>query len=120
MQLVTDIGFDASFSFIYSARPGTPAADLADDTLPEVKLARLQRLQATIERQAQAISQAMVGSVQSVLVEGSARKNADELSGRTANNRIVNFAGPRDLIGQFVSLRITSALPHSLRGEVLA
>jgi tRNA-2-methylthio-N6-dimethylallyladenosine synthase len=120
MQLVTDIGFDASFSFIYSARPGTPAADLADDTPPEVKLARLQRLQATIERQAQAISQAMIGSVQSVLVEGSARKNADELSGRTANNRIVNFAGSRSLVGQFVSLRITSALPHSLRGEVLA
>jgi tRNA-2-methylthio-N6-dimethylallyladenosine synthase len=120
MQLVTDIGFDASFSFIYSARPGTPAADLTDNTPPEVKLARLQRLQATIERQAQAISQAMVGSVQSVLVEGSARKNADELSGRTANNRIVNFAGSRNLVGQFVSLRITSALPHSLRGEVLA
>jgi tRNA-2-methylthio-N6-dimethylallyladenosine synthase len=120
MQLVADIGFDASFSFIYSARPGTPAADLVDDTPPEIKLTRLQRLQATIERQAQAISQAMVGSVQSVLVEGSARKNADELSGRTANNRIVNFAGSRDLVGQFVSLRITSALPHSLRGEVLA
>jgi tRNA-2-methylthio-N6-dimethylallyladenosine synthase len=120
MQLVADIGFDASFSFIYSARPGTPAADLVDDTPPQIKLTRLQRLQATIERQAQAISQAMVGSVQSVLVEGSARKNADELSGRTANNRIVNFAGSRDLVGQFVSLRITSALPHSLRGEVLA
>jgi tRNA-2-methylthio-N6-dimethylallyladenosine synthase len=120
MQLVADISFDASFSFIYSARPGTPAADLVDDTPPEIKLTRLQRLQATIERQAQAISQAMVGSVQSVLVEGSARKNADELSGRTANNRIVNFAGSRDLVGQFVSLRITSALPHSLRGEVLA
>jgi tRNA-2-methylthio-N6-dimethylallyladenosine synthase len=120
MQLVADSGFDAAFSFIYSARPGTPAADLVDDTPPEIKLTRLQRLQATIERQAQAISQAMVGSVQSVLVEGSARKNADELSGRTANNRIVNFAGSRDLVGQFVSLRITSALPHSLRGEVLA
>jgi tRNA-2-methylthio-N6-dimethylallyladenosine synthase len=119
MQLVTELGFDASFSFIYSARPGTPAADLADETPAEVKLARLQRLQAAIERQAQAISQSMVGSVQAVLVEGSARKNVQELSGRTSNNRIVNFAGSRDLIGQFASLRITSALPHSLRGEVI-
>jgi tRNA-2-methylthio-N6-dimethylallyladenosine synthase len=119
MKLVTDVGFDASFSFVFSKRPGTPAADLPDDTAQEVKLKRLQRLQATIEAKAQDISRAMVGTVQRVLVEGTSRKNAQELMGRTDNNRIVNFAGHARLIGQFCDLTITEALPHSLRGEVV-
>ena len=118
LRLVQDVGFDASFSFVFSPRPGTPAADLPDDTPQAVKLERLQRLQAQIETQARAISAAMVGSVLRVLVEGRAKKNASELSGRTSNNRIVNFPGPDRLLGQFVDVRITSALPHSLRGEV--
>ncbi len=117
MQLVDDVGFDASFSFIFSPRPGTPAASLADDTPHEVKLQRLQTLQARIEANAQAISQAMVGSVQRVLVEGPSRKDPGELQGRTENNRIVNFAGAPALIGELVELRISAALPHSLRGE---
>ena len=118
MRLVQDVGFDASFSFVFSPRPGTPAADLVDDTPQAVKLARLQRLQSQIDTQARAISAAMVGSTQRVLVEGRAKKDASELSGRTSNNRIVNFAGPDRLLGQFVEVRITSAYPHSLRGEV--
>ncbi|WP_430432709.1 tRNA (N6-isopentenyl adenosine(37)-C2)-methylthiotransferase MiaB [Methyloversatilis sp.] len=119
MKLIDDVGFDGSFSFIYSARPGTPAADLADDTPQDVKLARLARLQKRIDEQAQAISQSMVGSVQRILVEGHARKDAAELAGRTDNNRVVNFPGPARLINQFIDVRITSALPHSLRGEVV-
>ncbi|MCP2936291.1 TRAM domain-containing protein, partial [Salmonella enterica subsp. enterica serovar Typhimurium] len=94
MKLIDDVGFDGSFSFIYSARPGTPAADLADDTPQDVKLARLARLQKRIDEQAQAVSQSMVGSVQRILVEGHARKDAAELAGRTDNNRVVNFPGP--------------------------
>ena len=119
MQLVADVGFDNSFSFIYSARPGTPAADLPDDTPQAVKLERLQRLQAAIEANAARISQAMVGTVQRVLVDRHSRKDATELAGRTDNNRVVNFAGPARLIGSFVDIRITSALPHSLRGEAV-
>jgi len=119
MRLIEDIGFDASFSFVFSARPGTPAADLPDDTAQAVKLERLQRLQAQIDTHARAISAAMVGSVQRVLVEGRAKKDATELSGRTSNNRIVNFPGPDRLLGQFVDIRITTAFPHSLRGDVL-
>jgi tRNA-2-methylthio-N6-dimethylallyladenosine synthase len=119
MRLVEDIGFDASFSFVFSARPGTPAADLADDTAQVAKLERLQRLQAQIDTQARAISAAMVGSVERVLVEGRAKKDATELSGRTSNNRIVNFPGPDRLLGQFVDIRITTAFPHSLRGDVI-
>jgi len=118
MRLAAEVGFDASFSFVYSARPGTPAASLADDTPQEVKLERLQRLQALIERQAQAISAGMVGSCQRVLVDGHARKNAAELSGRTDNNRIVNFAGPESLLNRFADVVIASALPHSLRGRL--
>jgi tRNA-2-methylthio-N6-dimethylallyladenosine synthase len=118
LDLVDELGFDASFSFIYSPRPGTPAAALPDDTPHEAKLARLQMLQAKIERQAQAISQAMVGTLQRVLVEGPAKKDHDELSGRTDNNRVVNFAAPAHTIGAFANVRITSALPHSLRGEL--
>ncbi len=119
MKLVVELGFDHSFSFLYSRRPGTPAADLADDTPAALKQQRLARLQAQIEVQAAAISARMVGSVERVLVERHARRNADELSGRTANNRVVNFAGPARLIGRFADVTITQALPHSLRGAVV-
>ena len=122
MKLIEEVGFDASFSFLYSPRPGTPAAELADDTPSEVKTQRLMRLQKRIEAQASAISAAMVGSVQRILVEGASKKDATELAGRTDNNRIVNFAGPSyagRLTGRFVDVLITAALPHSLRGEAL-
>ncbi|MEK8044927.1 tRNA (N6-isopentenyl adenosine(37)-C2)-methylthiotransferase MiaB [Ideonella margarita] len=119
MKLIDDIGFDASFSFIFSPRPGTPAASLADDTPHEVKLARLQTLQARIEANIKAISDTRVGTAQRVLVEGPSRKNAAELMGRTECNRIVNFPGSARLIGQMVDVTITSAMPHSLRAEVL-
>ncbi len=119
MALIEDVGFDNSFSFVYSSRPGTPAAELSDDTPHELKIERLMRLQARIEEQAQAISQSMVGSVQRVLVESLSRKDANELAGRTDNNRIVNFVGNPRLIHQFVDVRITSSLPHSLRGDIV-
>lgn len=122
MRLVDDIGFDNSFSFIFSPRPGTPAANLADDTPHEVKLRRLQHLQATIETNIRTISQSRLGTVQKVLVEGPSRKDPHELAGRTECNRVVNFAGgpqAQRLIGQMVDIRITQALSHSLRGEVL-
>lgn len=119
MKLIDEVGFDTSFSFVYSIRPGTPAADLPDDTPQEVKLARLARLQKRIEEQAQAISAQMVGSRQRILVEGVSRKDANELAGRTDNNRVVNFPGAERLIGQFVEVTITAALPHSLRGEIV-
>jgi tRNA-2-methylthio-N6-dimethylallyladenosine synthase len=119
MALVEDVGFDDSYSFLYSPRPGTPAADLADDTPHEVKLARLRRLQARIDAQAAAISQAMVGTVQRVLVEGPSRKDAAELAGRSANNRTVNFSGAAALAGRFADVRITRALTHTLRGELV-
>jgi len=118
MRLIEEVGFDASYSFVYSRRPGTPAAELPDKTPHEVKLARLQRLQAKIEEQARALSRAMVGTRQRVLVEGAARKDATELSGRTANNRVVNFPGPREWFGRFADVTITAAMPHSLRGEL--
>jgi tRNA-2-methylthio-N6-dimethylallyladenosine synthase len=117
MKLAAEVGFDASFSFVYSRRPGTPAADLADDTPAEVKLARLQRLQAAIADSSARISEAMVGTTQRVLVEGPSKKNPAELMGRTENNRIVNFAGATDSVGRLIAVRITQALPHSLRGE---
>ena len=120
MKLIDEVGFDSSFSFIYSRRPGTPAAELPDDTPHAVKLERLQQLQRSIEEQAQAISRAMVGTRQRVLVDGTAKKRASELSGRTENNRVVNFPGPRRLIGEFIDVTITAALPHSLRGELAA
>jgi tRNA-2-methylthio-N6-dimethylallyladenosine synthase len=119
MQLIADIGFDNSFSFLYSARPGTPAAALQDDTPEDVKLERLSRLQAAVSASEQAIGCAMVGSVQRVLVEGVAKKNSAELAGRTDNNRIVNFAGSADLIGNFVKVRVSENRAHSLRGEAL-
>ena len=118
MQLIEEVGFDQSFSFIYSARPGTPAASLPDDTPLEIKKARLHRLQARINEMAQAISEAMVGSRQRILVEGHSKKNANELAGRTENNRVVNFAGSPSLIGQMVDVDITGALAHSLRGRL--
>ena len=122
MKLITDIGFDASFSFIFSPRPGTPAANLHDDTPHEVKLRRLQHLQATVEDNVRRIGESRVGTVQRILVEGASRKSAAELMGRTECNRIVNFdAGPNGqrLVGQMVDVRITEALPHSLRGAVV-
>ena len=119
MKLIDEVGFDNSFSFLYSPRPGTPAVDMEDSTPAAVKSARLSRLQKRIEEQAQVISQAMVGSVQRVLVEGTSKKDAQELAGRTDNNRIVNFVGNPRLINGFVDVRITSALPHSLRGEIV-
>jgi len=122
MKLIDDVGFDASFSFIFSPRPGTPAANLPDDTPHEVKLRRLQTLQAAVETQVRRISESRVGTVQPILVEGPSRKDPNELMGRTACNRIVNFAvgaGGARLVGQMVEVRITSALPHSLRGEVV-
>ena len=123
MRLIDDVGFDTSFSFIYSPRPGTPAVEMDDTTPAGVKSARLSRLQKRIEEQAQAIGQAMVGSVQRVLVEGRSKKDATELAGRTDNNRVVNFvggpAGSARLIDTFVDVRITRALPHSLRGEIV-
>ncbi len=118
LRLAEEIGFDDSFSFVYSPRPGTPAADLPDDTPQPVKLERLQRLQATVETHVRRIGEAMVGGVQRLLVEGRSRRDADELSGRTGNNRVVNFAGPQRLVGRFVDVRITAALSHSLRGEL--
>ena len=117
MKLIEDVRFDASFSFVYSPRPGTPAADYPDDTPQEVKLARLQRLQARIDGYAHDVSSAMVGTRQRVLVEGHARRDASELAARTDNNRVVNFAGPAELIDTFVDVIITAAASHSLRGE---
>ncbi|SDH19369.1 tRNA-2-methylthio-N6-dimethylallyladenosine synthase [Nitrosomonas sp. Nm132] len=119
MKLIEDVNFDESFSFIYSPRPGTPAADLPDDTPHEMKLARLYRLQQRIAQQAQAISQGMVGTTQRILVEGPSKKNPDELCGRTDNNRVVNFAGTPDLVGHFAHIKITAALSHTLRGEII-
>jgi tRNA-2-methylthio-N6-dimethylallyladenosine synthase len=119
MKLIDEIGFDASFSFLFSPRPGTPAAEMTDDTTQALKTQRLMRLQKRIEEQAFAISQAMVGTVQRVLIERRAKKDAQELAGRTANNRVVNFPGSERLIGQFIDVTITAALPHSLRGEVV-
>ena len=118
MKLIEEIGFDTSFSFIYSARPGTPAADLPDDTPEAVKKERLRILQGRIEQQALEISRRMVGSTQRLLVTGISKKDPGQLQGRTENNRVVNFrADDHQLIGRFVDVIITEALPHSLRGE---
>jgi tRNA-2-methylthio-N6-dimethylallyladenosine synthase len=113
------VGFDHSFSFIYSARPGTPAAGLEDDVSMEEKRDRLTRLQALIDGQAAKLAAAMVGTRQRILIDGVSRKNASQLSGRTENNRVVNFTGIRQQIGEFVDVRITEALPNSLRAEVV-
>jgi len=123
MKLIEDIGFDHSFSFVFSVRPGTPAAALHDDTPQAVKLARLQQLQAAIEAHGRGIGQQRVGTVQRILVEGPSRRpelgDGNELMGRTECNRIVNFAGPARLVGQMIEVTITEAYPHSLRGAVL-
>jgi tRNA-2-methylthio-N6-dimethylallyladenosine synthase len=119
LKLAREVDFDASFSFVYSPRPGTPAADLPDQTPRNEKLDRLQRLQSQLEAQARALGEAMVGTTQRVLVEGYSKKKDTELRGRTANNRVVNFPGPPTLIHRYVELRIARALPHSLRGELV-
>jgi tRNA-2-methylthio-N6-dimethylallyladenosine synthase len=118
MKLIEDLGYDNSFSFIFSPRPGTPAAALHDDTPHEVKLRRLQQVQAAIEDNVRRISASRVGTVQPVLVEGPSRKDASELMGRTPCNRVVNFQGAARLVGQMVDVTITEAYPHSLRGQV--
>jgi tRNA-2-methylthio-N6-dimethylallyladenosine synthase len=122
MKLINDVGFDNSFSFVFSARPGTPAANLTDDTPQEVKLKRLQRLQAVINDNVARISESMLGSVQRILVEGPSKRDPNELQGRTENNRVVNFdGGPNGtrLVGQLIDVAIVEAFPFSLRGEVV-
>jgi len=118
LSLVREVGFDQSFSFIYSRRPGTPAAALPDEIAPAVKQQRLARLQAELETSARAVGERMLGTQQRVLVERPARKDSRELAGRTANNRWVNFAGPAALIGRFADVTITEVRPHSLRGRL--
>ena len=118
LKLVDELGFDNSFSFVYSPRPGTPAAEFPDDTPQEVKLARLARLQGKIDAHASTIGELMVGTRQRILVEGASRRDAGELSGRAGDNRVVNFRGPRRLVGQFVEVTVTAAMAHTLRGEV--
>jgi tRNA-2-methylthio-N6-dimethylallyladenosine synthase len=119
LRLVRELEFDLSYVYIYSARPGTPAADLPDDTPHEIKVRRLEALNEVIEAQAFRINQSMLGSVQKVLVEGPARRDPGFLAARSVNNRVVNFAGDPGLIRQMVDVRITEALPHSLKGEML-
>jgi tRNA-2-methylthio-N6-dimethylallyladenosine synthase len=119
MKLIDDVGYDTSFSFIFSPRPGTPAATLHDDTPHDVKLRRLHELQAAIDTNVRAISASRHGTVQRILVEGTSRKDATELMGRSECNRVVNFKGPKRLIGQMVDIHITEAMQRSLRGEVL-
>jgi len=118
MKLIEDVGYDNSFSFIFSPRPGTPAANLHDDTPHEVKLARLQQVQAAIDGNMRRISEQLVGSVQRILVEGPSRKNPQELAGRTECHRMVNFPGPQRLVGELADVRITATSAHALRGEV--
>ncbi len=120
MNLINDIGFDHSFSFIYSARPGTPASSLPDDTPMQTKKERLSILQTRISQRAAEISSAMVGTNQTILVEGLSKKDTEQLRGRTENNRVVNFKGSSDLIGSFIDIEITEALPNSLRGSLPA
>ena len=120
MKLIDDVDFDHSFSFIYSARPGTPAAALPDNTPLAVKKQRLARLQQDITSRAEKYSRAMIGSVQRVLVEGPSRKSTEQMSGRTENNRVANFNGSADLVGSFVDVKITAAFPNSLQGEIIA
>ncbi len=119
MNLIQDVGYDLSFSFIYSARPGTPASDLADEVSEETKKERLQILQQRINQQALSIARNMLGTTQRILVEGPSKKNVMELSGRTENNRVVNFEGTPDMIGGFVDVEITDVYSNSLRGKVI-
>jgi tRNA-2-methylthio-N6-dimethylallyladenosine synthase len=118
MKLIDDVGFDASFSFIYSARPGTPAAFMPDNVDMEIKKQRLKALQQKLLDQANQISRRMVGSTQRILVEGHSRKSDLELAGRTENNRVVNFKGPDSLIGDFVRVEITQAMNNSMKGTL--
>src|SRR5882672_5131680 len=118
LKLADEVGFDSSFSFVYSRRPGTPAAELPDDTPQEVKRTRLARLQRNIDAHASRISESLIGTHQRILVEGASRRDAGELSGRAGDNRVVNFRGPRRLVGQFVEVAVTAAMAHTLRGEV--
>jgi len=119
LRLIEQVGFDQSFSFVYSRRPGTPAADLADDTSKEQKLERLYRLQALVDKQASAISLAMIGTTQRVLAEKVSRRQEHELMGRTENNRIINFAAPHSVIGQMVDVRVETANAHTLHGQLV-
>jgi tRNA-2-methylthio-N6-dimethylallyladenosine synthase len=118
LALARDLAFDGAFVFVYSPRPGAPAAELPDDTPRAEKLERLQRLNAVLDAQARAVSESMVGGIERVLVEGPSRKDPGELAARTANNRVVNFAGDASLVGRYADVRITAAAPHSLRGEL--
>jgi tRNA-2-methylthio-N6-dimethylallyladenosine synthase len=120
MRLIEDVGFDQSFSFIYSRRPGTLAASLPDDVPLTEKKQRLARLQQRISELAADISNAMVGTEQRILVEGASRKSPRQMAGRSANNRVVNFDAGVELIGRFVTVRVTAALPNSLQGELVA
>jgi tRNA-2-methylthio-N6-dimethylallyladenosine synthase len=120
LKLIDEIGFDSSFSFLYSRRPGTPAAELHDETPQAVKMSRLARLQEKLDAQEKQLAERMVGTRQRILVEGASHRDAGELAGRTANNRIVNFPGDDALVGQFVDVTVTAALSHSLRGEIRA
>lgn len=119
MKLIADVNFDLSYSFIFSARPGTPAAEMVDDVSEEDKKQRLYLLQERINQQAMAWSRRMLGTTQRILVEGTSRKNIMELSGRTENNRVVNFEGTPDMIGQFVDVEIVDVYPNSLRGKIV-
>ncbi len=119
MKLIDDIGFDNSFSFLYSPRPGTPAAELKDDTPHTIKATRLKRLQDRIMEQEAAVAQAMLGTTQRALVEGVSKKDTQEMAARTDNNRVVNFSGKPELIGQFVEVKITQIVRHTLRGELV-
>jgi tRNA-2-methylthio-N6-dimethylallyladenosine synthase len=119
MKLIEEIGFDVSFSYLYSSRPGTPAAELRDDTPHEVKAARLKRLQDRIAELEHEVALAMLGTVQRVLVEGVSKKDAQEVAGRTDNNRVVNFRGSPGMIGRFVEVKITEVVRHTLRGELV-
>jgi tRNA-2-methylthio-N6-dimethylallyladenosine synthase len=120
MKLVDDVGFDNSFSFIFSPRPGTPAANLADDTPHDVKLRRLQHLQSVINDSIKRISESRLGTVQRILVEGRSKRDDTELMGRTECNRVVNFVGQPDLVGQLLDVKITATRSYTLRGEVVA
>jgi tRNA-2-methylthio-N6-dimethylallyladenosine synthase len=118
LKLIADVGFDSSYSFLYSRRPGTPAAGLADDVPQALKQQRLEQLQGLIETQARLISERMVGTLQRILVVRPARRDSRELAGRTENNRWVNFAGPESLMNRFVDVTITEARAHTLRGQL--
>ncbi|MEO7030718.1 MAG: MiaB/RimO family radical SAM methylthiotransferase, partial [Herbaspirillum sp.] len=123
MELINDIGYDTSYSFIFSSRPGTPAANMPDTTPHDVKLKRLQRLQAVVQASAHRLSESMIGTVQQILVEGPSKKNPAELQGRTENNRVVNFDGGDQsaaLIGQLIDVNITQTYTYSLRGELMS